>query len=115
MPGTHDFTFDVTSDDMKVDLAFSGLKVFQFCDGVKTEFISLFHSLENFIGGLSKYPWLPYIGSHTPPYMEKANVDFYKETMNVTLEERPIYDTDINYDLISSGDFLAITRLDGLD
>lgn len=35
--------------------------------------------------------------------------------MNVILEERPIYDTDVPENFIQSGDFLAVTRLDGLD
>lgn len=35
--------------------------------------------------------------------------------MGVNLEKREIYDTGIDYHMINSGDFLAITRLDGLD
>lgn len=35
--------------------------------------------------------------------------------MNVIVEERPIYDTDVPENFIQSGDFLAVTRLDGLD
>jgi len=58
---------------------------------------------------------LPYIGSHTPPYQEKANVEFIKETMGIELEMRDTYAVDVPEDLINSGDFLAITRLDGLD
>lgn len=113
--GTYNYTFPVKSEEMKIDLGFSGLKVFQFCSGIKVELLSVLNTLECFLGGLSDHPWLPYVGTHTPPYQERANVEFYKAAMNVTLEERPIYEAHVSEDLIQSGDFFAITRLDGLD
>jgi len=77
--------------------------------------MSLFHTLEAFVGGVSDHPLLPFIGSHTPPYMEKANLDFIYETMGLEIERREIYDTHVPADYIQSGDFFLILRLDGLD
>ena len=112
--GEHRITFQVPPE-AEVDFAYNGIQIFQFCSGIEDEAISLFHTLEAFVGGLSDHPVIPYIGSHTPPYMEKANLDFIYETMGLTIEERPIYQTDVPADYIQSGDFFLILRLDGLD
>jgi hypothetical protein len=45
-----------------------------FCDGYIDTFISVFRSVEAFLGGLSTNPDLP--------IMELANVEFLKSTMN---------------------------------
>ena len=68
-----------------------------------------------FIGGVSDHPFVPVVGSHTPPYMEKANISFIEAGMGITIEERPIYEVEIPEDSINSGDFFIIMRLDGLD
>ena len=47
--------------------------------------------------------------------MEEANVKFLSEAMELVLEEREIQKVEIDPDLIQSGDFFAIFRLDGLD
>ena len=47
--------------------------------------------------------------------MEEANLRFLSESMDLVLEEREIQKVEIDPDLIQSGDFLAIFRLDGLD
>jgi hypothetical protein len=60
----------------------------------------LFHTLESYIGGLSDHPFIPYVGSHTPPYMEKANLKFIKEAMGLEIEERDTYEVRISPDLI---------------
>jgi hypothetical protein len=74
--------------------------MFYFCSGIKDEIISLFKTVESFVGGVSDHPFIPYIGSHTPPYMEKANLDFIKASMELTIEERPIYEVDVPADYI---------------
>jgi hypothetical protein len=55
-------------------MAFGGLKVYMFCEGYIDAFISVFKSVLCFLGGLGTDPTLPIMGSHVPPYMEKANV-----------------------------------------
>ena len=47
--------------------------------------------------------------------MEKANVEFLSQAAGIQLEERTTQKVEIDPDLIQSGDFLAIMRLDGLD
>ena len=65
--------------------------MYHFCSGVKDEIESIFHTLEAFVGGVSDHPFIPYIGSHTPPNMEKANLNFIEAAMGLKIEERPIY------------------------
>jgi len=95
---------------------FEGLHIYMFCDGYVDTFISAFKTVLLFLGGLTYNPeGGPVTGSHVPPYMEKANIQFFKEAMNWEPEERTIHDVDIDEAMINSGDFLAIFRLDGLD
>jgi len=105
--GAHTISFTIPEDG-HVDLEFGGLKMWHFCGGFKDTFISVFHTLEAFIGGLSLHPNLPLIGSHTPPYMEKANIDFIQAGMGFEIESRPIYKVDVPESDIHSGDFLMI-------
>jgi len=86
-----------------------------FCGGYIDTFTAVFKSLLAFVGGLGDNPNLPIIGTHVPEYMEKANVEFLKETMGYELVKRETTDVEIDESLIQSGDFLAIMRLDGLD
>eukprot|EP00343_Euplotes_focardii_P002652 CAMPEP_0205805374 /NCGR_PEP_ID=MMETSP0205-20121125/8571_1 /ASSEMBLY_ACC=CAM_ASM_000278 /TAXON_ID=36767 /ORGANISM="Euplotes focardii, Strain TN1" /LENGTH=255 /DNA_ID=CAMNT_0053076475 /DNA_START=638 /DNA_END=1405 /DNA_ORIENTATION=+ len=68
-----------------------------------------------FIGGLGDNPKLPVIGSHVPEYMEKANTHFIKEAIGWDMQKRDVTEIDLDESQIHDGDFLAITRLDGLD
>jgi hypothetical protein len=47
--------------------------------------------------------------------MEKANVEFLKWSMNYEMEVRPIQKVTIDENLIQSGDYFAVMRMDGLD
>ena len=62
--------------DAQSDFAFGGVKVYNFCDDIVTEIKSVLDTLECFVGGLSDHPKWPIIGSHVPPYMAKANLEF---------------------------------------
>jgi hypothetical protein len=114
--GVYTITFTNLNDDEKIDVNFEGLRIYMFCDGYIDTFISAFKTVLMFLGGLTFNPdGGPVKGSHVPAYMEKANVQFFSEAMNWDLEERTVYDVDIDEVHINSGDFLAIFRLDGLD
>jgi len=76
---------------------------------------SVLRTLEAFVGGISDHPIAPIIGTHVPEYMEKENVAFLAEAMEYQMEKRDITDVHIDEDLIQSGDFFTIIRLDGLD
>ena len=47
--------------------------------------------------------------------MEKANVEFLKWSINFDLVERPTKVVEIDENLVKSGDYFAVMRLDGLD
>uniref|UniRef100_A0A7S3MJI4 Uncharacterized protein n=1 Tax=Favella ehrenbergii TaxID=182087 RepID=A0A7S3MJI4_9SPIT len=113
--GTHKLTFQMNTPEAQADVGVGGIKAFAFCENVIQDIESLFTTIKAFLGGISDHPHLPYIGSHVPPYMEKANVKFIKEAIGWELQERPTQKVDIDPDLIQSGDFFGIMRLDGLD
>lgn len=56
-------------------------------------------------------------GAPVPEWVKEANMEFYKEAMNITLEKRTTEDLNLTLmaSLIKSGDFIAIERLDGVD
>jgi len=105
--GDHTLSFTVPSNG-RVDMEFGGLKIWHFCGGFVTTFISLFHTLEAFIGGLSLHPNIPVVGSHTPPYMEKANLDFIEAGMGFRPQTRSTYEVNVPESEVHSGDFLVI-------
>ena len=98
-----------------MDVGKNGIKIFMFCSGYVDIFTSLWKTVLAFFGGLSPDPDLPIIGSHVPPYMEEANIEFLKEAMHYEMEVRDTQKVEIDPDYIQSGDFIAILRLDGLD
>lgn len=113
--GAHKITFDMPDQDSQDDAAFGGIKVYSFCGSVLDEIESVLKTLTLFVGGLSDNPNIPIFGSHIPPYMEKANLEFLEASMGMTLAERPSYEVEVDESLIKSGDFFLIMRLDGLD
>ena len=113
--GTHSLKFQMNTPEAQADVGYGGIKAYAFCDSIVEDFESLFTTMKAFVGGLSANPYLPYIGSHVPEYMEKANIEFLSEQAGINLVERETKVVDINPDLIQSGDFFGIMRLDGLD
>jgi len=105
--GAHTLHFTIPDDGI-VDMQHGGLKLMHFCGGFKDTFLSVFHTLEAFIGGLSLHPNVPIVGSHTPPYMEKANLNFIEAGMGFRPEERSIYEVQVPDSEIHSGDFFVI-------
>lgn len=67
------------------------------------------------MGGLGTNPYLPIIGSHVPEYMEKANVEFLRESIGWDLEVRPVQEVFMDPSEIKTGDYFMVFRLDGLD
>jgi hypothetical protein len=98
--GTHRLTFQMNSPEAQADVGYGGIKAFAFCENVVQDIESIFNTMKAFLGGISDHPHIPIIGSHVPPYMEKANVEFIKEAIGVELQERPIQKVDIDEDLI---------------
>ena len=113
--GDHKISLTMDTPEAQADFAFGGIKIYMFCDGIATEIESLLTTLECFVGGLSDHPKWPIIGSHVPDYMAEANIEFIKESMDLTIESRPTHTVEIDEGLVKSVDFFLIMRLDGLD
>ena len=96
----HKLSFQMTTPEAQADIGFGGIYAFGFCEGIVGVMESLFNFAKCFVGGLSDHPRLPIIGSHVPPYMEHANVEFLKQAMGYELEERPTQKVEIDPDLI---------------
>lgn len=93
-----------------------GLHLFRTCDSWTNILPSVLLTLEMFAGGLSTHPFLgPIFGSHPAPWMEKANVEFIEHTTGYRWKERKNVKVDLDDTEVKSGDFLAITRMDGVD
>lgn len=113
--GTHKIEFKSLNANDKVDIQAKGVRIFTFCDKLWDLVVDLLMTVKLFAGGFSTNPNIPIFGSHTPEYMEKANIEFLKEAIGYEMKPRPIYKTDFDINEIKTGDFIAITRLDGLD
>ena len=113
--GTHKLTFKMNTPEAQADVGYGGIKTFAFCENVIQDIESLWTTLKAFVGGISAHPHWPVIGSHVPPYMEKANIEFIKEAVGVEMQLRETQKVDIDPDTIQSGDFFGVMRLDGLD
>lgn len=111
----HVVSFKKFDEDEKLDIRAEGIRLFEFCEGEFATFISIFKTVKLFLGGIGTNPKLPWVGSHVPKYMEKANVEFLGEALNMEFVTRSQSRIDIDESNIRSGDFLAIYRLDGLD
>lgn len=93
-----------------------GLHIFRTCDTIAHFLPDLLLTVELFFGGFSSKPYLgPIFGSKPSPWMEKANKEFYKHGMNYDFKDRKNVFVDLDETEVHSGDFLAITRFDGLD
>ena len=90
--GQHTITFPNLDADTMAEIAESGIRVYMFCDGYSDTFISVYNSLQCFVGGLGTDPNVPIYGSHVPDYMEKANVQFLYEMMGYNLTVRETQD-----------------------
>lgn len=87
--GVHTVTFTNLNIDEITDVNFEGFKVYMFCAGYIDTFISVFKTFLCFFGGLTPNPdGGPVKGSHIPTYMEKANIEFFHNTMGWDLVER---------------------------
>ena len=112
---THVLKFKNLNEDDMIDFDLMGIRAYLFCDGPAETFLGVFNTIKLFLGGLGTNPKYPFIGSHVPEYMEKENVHFLKEALDWELQKRDVTEVDVDDDFLHDGDFLAVTRLDGLD
>jgi len=112
--GEKTVTFNYPSQDAADDTAFNGITIYTFCENPFTAVESLLKTATCFVGGISDNPNIPIVGSHVPKYMEEAN-KAWLASFGYDLVERDIKKVEIDESLINSGDYFAVTRLDGLD
>lgn len=113
--GTHKTTFKVPGKNAQSDIVHNGLHAYLFCEHLREELLSVITTVKAFVGGLGLHGRIPLFQPKVPKYMEDANLEFMRWGLNITYEERPIQKVAIDEDLIQSGDYLAVMRLDGLD
>lgn len=115
--GVHKVSFKNLSEFELNFIKFNGLQAFRFCDSMINIIPDLIMTASLFIGGLGLNPNIPFFGSHVPMYMQELNVDFIKRATGFQWKKRkyPTFLKDYSAENFRSGDYLAITRFDGLD
>ena len=116
--GFHEIVIKRITQDDKDEIKVNGVKLYGFCAGLVNTMKSFFLTLKAFYGGLGIDPHAknPKFRPSIPKDMEKANLRIL-ELFNHYTPERRKNDTIVNFDkkTIHSGDFLLISRMDGLD
>jgi len=92
-----------------------GLKIYRVCDSFKHILTDLLMTVGLYLGGTSKYPWIPLFGSKPAPWQEKLNVEFIKRGSGYEWRKRKDVFVDLDETEVHPGDFLIVTRMDGLD
>ena len=117
LEGTHIITLNNLSENDLDEIALNSIRIMGFCQGIIPSLKSLFYSLEAFIGGLGKDPnhLIPLFRPHIPKYQLNANLRMLDLYMNWKPEFRNDTVLNINEKEIKTGDFIAISRFDGLD
>jgi hypothetical protein len=116
--GTHEIVLKRITQDDKDEIRVNGIKLYGFCTGLVNTIKSFFKTLKAFYGGLGVDPNAknPKFRPNIPKDMERANLRIL-ELFNHDTPERRKNNTIVNIDknLIKSGDFLLISRFDGID
>ena len=115
--GEHEIVIKRVSKDDKDEIKANGIKLLGFCNGLLTSLKSLYNTIKLFYGGLGSDPNAknPRFRPNIPKDQEKANLRLMDLYVHFTPERRQ--DTVVNIDKndIHTGDFLVISRFDGLD
>jgi len=115
--GKHVIKLKNLSQDDLDEIKVNSIKLVGFCSGVIETLKSLYLTLKMYVGGLGWDPnhRIPLFRPHLPNYMIKANLEALKFYMNYEPETRNNTPIFLDEKLIHSGDFLAISRMDGID
>lgn len=87
LKSVHNVTLLIPKNGIK-NLNFGGIQVYFFCSSFADSSASLYNTFLAFVGGLTLNVHLPWIGSKTPSYMDRANIKFIEAAMNFTVETR---------------------------
>ena len=111
----HKFVWKNMNENQYNSVVTWGIHVFRMCDSVDHWIPDVFKTLEIFVGGIGTNPKIPFFGSKPPKYQQKLNVDFIEAGTNFRWKERVPRFLNLTKDEVKPGDFLAITRFDGVD
>lgn len=106
--GSHVLTFDMPGLIEQQDVGFTGINVFMSCYGIEKETESILRMMEMMID-VNRQSY------EIPDYMANTDRQFLLESMGYDLPPRPINFVDIDENMVKSGDFFGVTRLDGLN
>ena len=116
--GHHEVVIKRITQDDKDEIKVNGIKLYGFCAGLVNTVKSFFMTVKAFYGGLGSDPHAknPKFRPNIPKDMERANLRIL-ELYNHYTPERRKNNTIVHFDknVIHSGDFLVISRMDGLD
>ena len=116
--GHHEIVLKRITKDDKDEIKMNGIKLYGFCTGLVNTVKSFFVTLKAFYGGLGLDPHAknPKFRPSIPKDMEKVNLRIL-ELFNHYTPERRKNNTIVNFDkhTVHSGDFIMISRFDGLD
>ena len=117
LSGKHIITLKNLNENDIDEIRLNGIKILGFCQGLIGTIRSLIYSLTGFVGGLGYDPnaKIPLFRPKVPEYMIKTNLETLKLYNNYTPEEREDILINLNESLIHTGDFIGISRLDGVD
>jgi len=115
LPGTHKITFDKVIQDDLDEISLNGIKIFSLCTSVTNEIKSLFNTVKLFLGGLGTDPHhaIPIMRPSIPEEMEQANLRLLKFFNNYIPVRRENKIVNFDKNIIHTGDFVAISRMDG--
>lgn len=92
-----------------------GLDTFLFCEDFRDETLSVFTTLKAFMGSLGLHGKIPLFQPEIPEYMIETNKEWLLWASDFNFEKRTTQKVSIDEDMIQSGDYLSIFRLDGID
>lgn len=110
--GKHKIVIENLNENDLAEIKTNGFRLMGFCQNIIESLKSIYMTARLFLGGFSVKH------AKIPEYMEKQNIKFIKEFVGFDYKPRSEAVKDKILDLkneIKSGDFVAITRLDGLD
>jgi hypothetical protein len=88
--GKHEWTFNAPSKDAQLDFQQHGIQTYLFCESLKDEILSAIVSAKAFVGGLGTHGKISLFQMKVPEYMEQANKEFMKWSLDWDLQERQI-------------------------
>jgi hypothetical protein len=113
--GTHKLTFNLPTHISGSDMSKLGLDTFLFCEDFRDETLSVFTTLKAFMGSLGLHGKIPLFQPEIPEYMIETNKEWLLWASDFNFEKRTTQKVSIDEDMIQSGDYLSIFRLDGID